>query len=91
VIGGWIFKQGHLFIISCFVLVATHNSAQMGTKYITLVATYNLVGKESGFAGLHQSIRYLEGAKKWRRTHNLVGGKETIRDHFLAPNPVSPR
>jgi hypothetical protein len=90
--GGWIFKLGHLFIISCFVLVATHNSAQMGNKkYITLVATYNLVGRESGFAGLHQSIRHLEGERKWRRTHNLVGGKEMIRDHFLASNPVSPR
>jgi hypothetical protein len=44
----------------------------------TLVATYNLVGREGGFAKLHHGIRHLEGARKWRSAHNLVGGNETI-------------
>jgi hypothetical protein len=57
----------------------SHNSAQVATHYnITLVATYNLVGRDGGFAELHHGIKHLEGARKWRSAHNLVGGNETI-------------
>jgi hypothetical protein len=50
----------------------------VAAHFITLVATYNLVGREGGFAELQHGIRHLEGARKWRSANNLVGGNETI-------------